>query len=198
MSLCKHYEKGNEKWYGALNKSPGLVGPELPVWAEEGFTPATLFDHWISKGWETLPWETDGWPFWSYFHNVKTWWEFRHLPNIMFVHYNDLLKDLAGQMRLIAEFLDIKIDEEKFPTQVESCTFESMKAAGDSIAPAGGIFWADPGQDTGGGKIFVNKGTNKRWQGVLSEEQLAKYDEVVKAQFSPECAEWAENGGPIN
>merc|ERR1712176_1221458 len=40
MSLANHYEKGNEKWYGALN-GPGLVGPPLPPYEE---TTACTFD----------------------------------------------------------------------------------------------------------------------------------------------------------
>jgi len=33
----------------------------------------------------------------------------RHLPNILFVHYNDLKADLEGEMRRIARFLEIEV-----------------------------------------------------------------------------------------
>lgn len=40
----------------------------------------------------------------------------------------------------------------------------------------------------------MNKGTNGRWRDVLSEEQVAKYDEVVREKLTPECAAWLETG----
>ena len=55
--------------------------------------------------------EGDGYPFWSYWDNVRTWWEFRHLPNVLFMHFANLKRDMSGQMRRIAAFLDIPIDE---------------------------------------------------------------------------------------
>jgi len=194
MSMCNHYENGNDKWYSSMNDRPNLVGPRMPNWHEEKFTPATLFDKWISKGWETHPWEHDGWPWWSLFYNVSTWWEYRHLDNILFVHFNQLKEDLPGQMRRIADFLGVPIDDAKFEQQVHKCTFDYMKAQGDKFAPVRGEFWNKPGQSNGGGQIFVNKGTNGRWRDALSPEQLAKYDEVVSANLGPDAANWLATG----
>jgi len=60
-----------------------------------------------------LTWlERDGPPFWSFWENLRTWWAIRHLPNVMLLHYNDLKRDLPGQIRRIASFLDIGIDED--------------------------------------------------------------------------------------
>ena len=53
--------------------------------------------------------EGDGYPFWSFWENVRTWWAIRTLPNVLFVHYATLKRDLPGQMRRIAEFLEITI-----------------------------------------------------------------------------------------
>ncbi|QTA86300.1 sulfotransferase domain-containing protein [Desulfonema magnum] len=38
-------------------------------------------------------------PFWSCLHSIQFWWNFRHLPNILFVHFNDLLKKLENEIR---------------------------------------------------------------------------------------------------
>ena len=64
-----------------------------------------VFDKWLNTPWGEHPWEKDGWPFWSLFYNVKTWWDAKDLPNVLMVHFTDLKKDLAGQMRRIAEFI---------------------------------------------------------------------------------------------
>ena len=37
-------------------------------------------------------------------------------------------KDMPGQMRKMAEFLEIEIDESKWDTIVEHCTFDWMKS----------------------------------------------------------------------
>ena len=129
MSLVNHYRKGNDLWYHVL-ESPGMVGEPLPHFDEALHCEEKLFDQWISRGGSGtgLNDETDGYPFWSLFDNVRTWWEFRHLPNIKFVHYADLLKNLDKEVRGIAAFLDISIDEENFPALVHSLSFETMKA----------------------------------------------------------------------
>jgi aryl sulfotransferase len=155
MSLVNHYRKGNALWYDVLNKSPGLVGDPIPEFDEALHSEAKLFDAWISQGWPSLTGETDGYPFWSLFDNVRTWWQARSLPNVHFVHFADLLQDLSGEVRGIAEFLDIPIDEAGFPALVDSLSFASMKAeccdTRKTLVPlAGAIF-------NGGGDAFINK-----------------------------------------
>jgi aryl sulfotransferase len=98
------------------------------------------------------------------------------------------LDDLGGVIREIASFLDIPIDESNFDAMVNSLTFKSMKTAEKIIVPLGGAIF------NGGQGTFINKGTNGRWKGVLSDEQLVKYDEVVVRKLSPECATWLAGG----
>jgi len=200
MSLCNHYEKGNEAWYGALNMSPGLVGDPLPTWKELGGDVSALFDTWLTQGWPTLPDETDGWPFWSYFKNVKTWWELAFGPcfvlsaettgqnNILFVHFNNMKTDLDGEMRKIAEFLEVPVDEEVWAKCVSSCTFDEMHKNAEVIAPLNGALWE------GGAKSFIFKGTNERWRGVLSEEQVAAYEDKALQELGDECAKFMATG----
>jgi hypothetical protein len=49
------------------------------------------------------------------------------LPNILFLHFANLKKDLPGEIRRIAEFLNIEIEPNKFDLIVEKCTFKYMK-----------------------------------------------------------------------
>jgi aryl sulfotransferase len=197
MSLCNHWQMGNDNWYTALNDRPNRAGPPMPRYHPQTMTPASLFDRWLSEGWETHTWETDGWPWWSLFYNAATWWQFRDKANILHVHFSNLKKDLPGEMRRIAAFLEIPIDEERFPEQVRKCTFEYMKGnAEKGIAPAGGAFWHPPEgkEKSGGAASFFHKGVNGRWKDVLSEEQVARYEEAVKAKLTPECAHWLATG----
>ena len=88
-------------------------------------TPRELWPRWISEGW--FDWEPDGWPYWSHHHHLATWWAARDLPNVMFVHYGDLLTDTDAEMRRIAAFLDIEVDEEAWPEILRVVRIESMR-----------------------------------------------------------------------
>ena len=43
------------------------------------------------------------------------------------LHFEDLRSDMPGQIRRVAEFLGIPIDETTWPAIVEHCTFAYMK-----------------------------------------------------------------------
>jgi hypothetical protein len=38
------------------------------------------------------------------------------------------------------------------------------------------------------------KGTNGRWQEVLTEEEVALYDQAAKRELTHDCRQWLENG----
>ncbi len=130
----------------------------------------------------------DGYPFWPFWENVRTWWAARQLPNILFVHFAGLKADLSGEMRRIARFLDIPVDEARWPTLVEHCTFDYMKAHADLVAPAGGALWE------GGATTFINKGTNGRWRDLLTAEEIAAYEQRARDELGEECAHWLATG----
>ncbi len=182
-SMWNHWNNMMTESIDGLNNAPDRSGPTLPH-PPEDVQPA--FDEWLSKG--SFEWEQDGYPFWSHFHHAQTWWDFRHLDNILFVHFSDLLKDTDGEMRKISNYLDIPIDENVWPTLVEGVSFNSMKANADKMAPgvAGGL-WKDNSQ-------FFHKGENQRWRGLLSEAQSERYEEVAGARLSPDLCQWLAQG----
>ena len=111
-SMYNHHFNANELWYQALNDTPGRVGPPIEK------PPSGIAVYW--RDWL----DRDGHPFWSFWDNVRTWWRIRELPNVMFVHFADLKKDMAGEMRNIASFLDLPIDEERWENILEYCSFQ--------------------------------------------------------------------------
>ena len=150
------------------------------------FVPANPSDHfhdWLIGDEDAL-----GDPGASYFLMENSFWAARHEPAVLLVHYNDLKADLAGEMRRIADFLDIAIAEQLWPELVEAAGFAAMKQASEALMPGAGNTWK------GGGKTFLNKGTNGRWHDVYRAEDLALYDERVAAEFSPALAAWCEHG----
>ncbi|MBE9160386.1 sulfotransferase domain-containing protein [Nodosilinea sp. LEGE 06152] len=175
-SLYNHHANANAMFYDLLNNTPGLVGPPL---APPSSSVREYFLDWL---------ENDGYPFWSLWDNMRSWWEVRHLPNVLMVHYAQLKQDLPGQMRRIAAFLETPVDESRWEAIVEHCTFDYMKRNAEQVAPLGGMIFE------GGAQVFINKGTNGRWRDTLTDADIRWYEAVAQAQLGEECAYWLANG----
>jgi aryl sulfotransferase len=187
MSFWNHYKSYKPEFLYIVNNTPGRVGGPLLPCPEDIYE---LWRNWISKGW--FEWEEDGYPFGSIFQHVQTWWDFRHLPNILFVHFNDLLRNLEGEMRRVAEFLEIEVDESAWPSLIEEATFATMKKRAEDVSLMRDEIF------TGGAQQFIYKGTNGRWRDVLNEDDVRLYEQVVEKRLSPECARWFEQGASID
>jgi aryl sulfotransferase len=74
---------------------------------------------------------------------VRSWWEIQRWPNVMLLHF------AAGGIRRIAAFLDIAIDEARFPT-IDS-SFDCMKRSAAKALPLGGAF------REGGAQTFITR-----------------------------------------
>jgi len=175
-SMYNHHANANALWYQALNETPGLVGPPI------GQPPDSVlqyFDDWLAD---------DGHPFWPFWENIRTWWEIRDLPNVLLVHFADLKADMPGQIRRIADFLDIPVNEATWPAILRHCSFDYMKANATASVPLGGAFW------DGGAQTFVHKGTNGRWRDMLSPQASAAYEARAVKELGPECARWLAGG----
>lgn len=115
----------------------------------------------------------------SFWVNAQSWWNQRHRPNVLLLHYARLIADLPSEMRRLAAFLDIPLDEARLPSLVERCGLDYMRrrAAGSRFPPG-----------------FFNKGTNGRWRDVLSPEEAALCDEVAAEKLTADCAHWLKTG----
>lgn len=175
-SFYNHYANANETLYSALNDTPGRIGPPIEV------PPADIRQYW--RDWL----DKDGYPIWSIWDNVRTWWAVRDLPNVKLVHFSDLKRDMPGEMRRIAAFLEIDIDEARWDNIVEYCSFDWMKANAAKTVPLGGVFW------DGGPEVFINKGVNGRWKDTLTADEVDEYEKRAISELGAECAHWLESG----
>jgi aryl sulfotransferase len=185
MSLLNHWGNHTEEFYVLMNGIPGRVGEPFPHFSDDI---KTTWRNWISKG--SFEWESDGYPYWSHLMHALSFWKYRHLPNILMVHYNDLLANLEDQMRLIASYLEIEVQEDQWPAVVDRCAFATVKKDPSKVVGGNIAFAFKGGADT-----FINKGTNRRWEGVLDDQDLALYEQAM-AKLPPDYAHWLEQGGP--
>lgn len=177
-SLYNHHANANALWYAAMNDTPGRVGPPIG--------PPTpdirqYFLDWL---------ERDGFPFWPFWENICSWWEIRHLPNVLLMHFTDMKADMPGAIRRIASHLQIPVDERRWPAILEHCSFDYMREHGDKTVPLGGVIFE------GGAKTFINKGTNGRWRDILTPEDNQRYEDMARRELGQDCAHWLMSGGP--
>ena len=121
----------------------------------------------------------------STMHHLATFWEVRDRPNVVLVHYADLLSDLEGEMRRIAQRLDIDIDENILPSLVTAAGFDSMRERADELAPDAtqGILQSN--------RAFFNQGRNGQWQELLDDTDRRRYAERVNQLAPTDLIEWA-------
>jgi aryl sulfotransferase len=139
-----------------------------------------FFDLWLNN---------DGYNCGAFFDNVRTWWDIRCLPNVMFLHYDKLAQDLKNQIPVIAKFLGISPETLDREAIIRNCSFDSMKRRAERLIPLGvsGVILDDA-------KAFFDKGPKRNYQEALTPEQIKRYETLAQEQLGEECARWLENG----
>ena len=175
-SMYNHHVNANQTWYDALNETPGRVGPAIE---KPPLDVRQYWHDWVAR---------DGHPFWPFWENVRSWCNIRNLPNVMLIHFTDLKKDMSGEIRRIANFLDIPIHEQNWQAILEHCSFEWMKKNASRSVPMGGAFW------DAGAEVFINKGVNGRWTDALTVDESAQYERLADTELGTDCARWLASG----
>src|SRR5581483_1996137 len=151
-----------------LAKGPPPLPPE---------DPREWFLHWMDQAESYDP--ADPFSETPFCEFEQSYWARRREPWLLHVHYADLKADLAGEMRRIADFLEIETPPALMAKLVEAATFEAMKRDGEALLPRIGEHF-DKGPER-----FLHKGVNGRWKAFLTDEDLARYDALVRRKLSP-------------
>ncbi|MBW4492217.1 MAG: sulfotransferase domain-containing protein [Oscillatoria princeps RMCB-10] len=175
-SLYHHHLNANNIWYELVNETPGRVGPPIKPPCKDI---REYWHNWLAG---------DGYPFWSFWENIRSWWQIRHLPNLLFLHYENLKHDMPGEISRIAAFLNIPINESKWPAIIKHCSFEWMKKNGNKTVPLGGLLW------NGGAQTFINKGKSGRWKETLTADECLKYEQLAETELGFACSQWLATG----
>jgi aryl sulfotransferase len=137
---------------------------------------AAFWDEWIETGR----------PYWDFFDYVNSWLQVRHLPNVLLVHYADLIREKPAQIEKIAHFLNIKLDNDQKEMILHKSSLEYMKQASEKFEH----------RDFEKHR-FIHKGTNGRWKDLLSQQQIKHYEELHAQKFDMACANWIKVGGRL-
>ena len=178
-SMYHHQSIFKPQAYEAFNSAPGLVGPPL---TPAGCDVRTYYHHFLDEGYPRgFSPDNVFWP------HVQGWWNARNLPNVLLVHFANLRSDPQGEMRRMAAFLDIDVEESLWPAIEKNCGIDHMRELASKVVLLEQIF-------EGGGRAFINKGTNGRWKDILTPEEISKCDQVAARNLTPDCAHWLKTG----
>lgn len=175
-SMYNHHINMTPEFYTVLNDAPGRVVPPLEC------PPADIrryYYDWLEK---------DGFPFWPFWSHIQSWWNIRHLPNVLLLHFNNLRSDLTNELHTIARFLDIEINDSSLPLILHYCSMGYMRTWAAEKQVLQHIFGAR------GADAFFYKGTNGRWRDVLTPLEITWCDEIAAANLSTDCAHWLKSG----
>ncbi|GGQ45913.1 sulfotransferase domain-containing protein [Couchioplanes azureus] len=99
------------------------------------------------------------------------------VPDVVLVHYADLMNDLEGEMRRLANRLGIEVPEERWPLLVEAAGFAQMRARADRLAP-------DPVGIMKDRTAFFRRGGSGGGRELLTDEEFAHYEQRA-AELAP-------------
>jgi aryl sulfotransferase len=115
-------------------------------------------------------------------HHLTDAWS-RDAPNVLLVHYDDLIDDLVGEMRRIADHLGIDVRDQVWPSLVEAATFDRMRSRTAELTPNTRGVLKDPA-------AFFRRGSSGEGREVLTAVELAAYEQRVAALAPPELVAW--------
>ena len=116
-------------------------------------------------------------------------WARRHDDNVLLVRFADLLDDLAGQMRQIADRLAITVPGPAWSALVDAATFEQMRIRAADVVP-------DPAGVLKDRTAFFRTGRAGLWQAVLTDAEHRRYAARAATLAPPDLLAWLHGSHP--
>ena len=116
--------------------------------------------------------------------HVREFWDHKDDKNILFLKFEDTVKDMPGAIRKVAKFLNEDLTEQDIKRICEHCSIENMKMM--DIADIAGAEYLhgtnlELGKNHGG---FVNTGTGGGWRGQTTDEMCAQMKEEMEKSLA--------------
>ncbi|XP_078504649.1 amine sulfotransferase-like [Lissotriton helveticus] len=115
----------------------------------------------------------------SWFDHVKGWHTHKGDYNILFLQYEDMVKDLRGTVLKICRFVGKDLDDQTVDAIVERATFKNMK--NDPLANYENI--GPETIKTMKKTNYLRKGTIGDWKNVMTVAQNEKFDKIFQEKM---------------
>ncbi len=123
-----------------------------------------------------------GWVAWgSWFYHVRGYWKRRNDPRMLFLFYEDMVRDLEGVIRRIIQFCGLRIPEERIPEILRRCSFQFMKQHEEKFDYAFELL-VDQGIVPG---MFLRKGQPGEGQAAFSPQLHEAFDRKYRRRLAP-------------
>jgi aryl sulfotransferase len=110
-------------------------------------------------------------------------WQRRAQKNIVLMHYDDLLRDLGGEMRTLARRLGIEVPPSVWPGLVEAATFAHMRSRAASLAP-------DPSGILKSPAAFFRHGVSGSGRALLTDAEMTHYRDRLSGMAPSAMLSW--------
>ncbi|KAI5646492.1 sulfotransferase domain-containing protein [Phthorimaea operculella] len=108
-----------------------------------------------------------------FFEHLKEAWENKDHPNMLFLFYEDMTKDLPAAIRKVANFLNKQFTDEQISKLCEHLGFENFKKNKS-------VNWEQlkdlPGAIVTGEQSFIRKGKTGGWRDYFDQEMMQQAD----------------------
>ncbi|XP_047512985.1 sulfotransferase 1C4-like [Pieris napi] len=114
-------------------------------------------------------------PWTPYFDHVKEAWEKRDHPNMLFLFYEDMRKDLPSVVRRVSDFFGKEYNEEEIARLCDHLSFDNFKknpSVNYDLMKELGFMYAD--------REFIRKGKSGGWRDYFDEEMTAEADKWIE------------------
>jgi hypothetical protein len=115
----------------------------------------------------------------TWFDHVGEWWSQRGNPNILFLTYEELRRDLAGCIRRIADFCGLGIEPGRLAKILERCGFAFMKEYQDRFDARKEC----PVKLPPGNTDFIRKGQVGEWKEYLDPGQQLRFEKKFQRRL---------------
>eukprot|EP00058_Branchiostoma_floridae_P003222 XP_002588710.1 hypothetical protein BRAFLDRAFT_284898 [Branchiostoma floridae] len=102
-----------------------------------------------------------------FYDHVLGYWKLKDQPNILFLKYEDMKKDLPAEVKKLCSFLEKPLSDEEVQAVVGATQFDSMKKT-----------LGERGQRN------TRKGVIGDWKNYFSDDQSRAYDEQYRERLS--------------
>lgn len=111
------------------------------------------------------------------------------LPDLHLFHYADMVVDARATVARLALAAEIEAEDSLIESVAAATSFGAMKSRPEDYVPVAGTgFWKSDA-------AFFDSATSRKWEGQISEDELALYQQRLSEQVpDPQARDWLEYG----